>query len=67
MIRPWYDRDYYARRARLPAAMTFVQYGGHAILIEPLGNDDATRAQLRGAFERSLKARAKRLAQGGHK
>lgn len=54
-------------REKLPAAMTLVHFGGHVHLYEPLGNDDVRRARLRGSFERVLRARDKRDAQGGRR
>jgi hypothetical protein len=48
------------RMLNRPAAMTIVGSGGQHILFEPLGNDDAKRALLRGALSRRLLARAKR-------
>lgn len=48
-----------------PAAMTLVHWNGQQILFEPLGNDEAKRALLRGALGRRFKAREARLNRRG--
>jgi hypothetical protein len=59
MMMSW-GRPPWKRMAGRPAAMTILGCGGLQMLIEPLGNDDATRDRLRGACIRRLQARAKR-------